>query len=53
MYDDVDEYVIFSVVVVVVFLVDVILFSSNPKSVPDFVEDKASVVNSVEGDVSK
>lgn len=53
MYDDVDEYVTFSVVVVVVLLVDVILFSSNPKSVPDFIEDKASVVNSEEGDVSK
>lgn len=53
MYDDVAICVVLSVVVVAVVLVDVILFSSNPKSVPDLVEDNASVGNSEDGDVSK
>lgn len=52
-YDDVAICVVFSVVEVAVFLVDVILFSSNPKSVPDLVEDNASVGNSEDGDASK
>lgn len=52
-YDDVAICVVFSVVVVAVFLVDVILFSSNPKSVPDLVEDNASVGNFEDGDASK
>lgn len=51
--NDVTICVVLSVVVVAVFLVDVILFSSNPKSVPDFVEDNASVGNSEDGDASK
>lgn len=53
MNDDVADCVVFSFVVVAVFLVDVILFSSNPKSVPDFVEDNASFWNSEDGDDSK
>lgn len=52
-YDDVAICVVFSVVEVAVVLVDVILFSSNPKSVPDLVEDNASVGNSEDGDASK
>lgn len=52
-YDDVAICVVFSVVVVAVFLVDVILFSSHPKSVPDLVEDNASVGNFEDGDASK
>lgn len=48
-YDDVAICVVLSVVVVAV----VILFSSNPKSVPDLVEDNASVGNSEDGDASK
>lgn len=52
-YDDVAICVVLSVVVVAVFLVVVILFSSNPKSVPDLVEDNASVGSSEDGDASK
>lgn len=48
-YDDVAICVVLSVVVVAV----VILFSSNPKSVPDLVEDNASDGNSEDGDASK
>lgn len=51
-YDDVAICVVLSVVVVAVFLVVVILFSSNPKSVPDLVEDNASVGNFEDGDAS-
>lgn len=51
--NDVTICVVLSVVVVAVFLVVVILFSSNPKSVPDLVEDNASVGNSEDGDASK
>lgn len=51
--NDVTICVVLSVVVVAVFLVDVILFSSNPISVPDLVEDNASVGNSEDGDASK